>query len=162
MVPPGIGGAEKLTGIFGRWPSFHDAEILTLLFDREASAVGYDLVATIHLWDMTNEVDSSGYFVLLNHTRATFRFYDCNEVRLEDFNQQNVIFDLIFEYEPELPESKEITHRTLSRHLVTFEGCYGLNGTVRCKRVEILEAMLIDPESLKRTNGYGSAEAFSS
>jgi hypothetical protein len=31
-----VENAEILTGIFGRWPSFHDAEVLSLYLDRQA------------------------------------------------------------------------------------------------------------------------------
>jgi hypothetical protein len=48
-------GAEKLTSIFGRWPSFHDAEVLELHFWRghiatEANVYDFPvLIAKIHL-----------------------------------------------------------------------------------------------------------------
>jgi hypothetical protein len=29
-----VKGAEKLTAIFGRWPSFHDAEVTSIRFER--------------------------------------------------------------------------------------------------------------------------------
>lgn len=162
-VPPGIESAERLTGIFGRWPSFHDAEVLTLLYDRVSSVGGFDIVAVIHLWEMTNEVDPNGYFILIKHTRATFRFYDCSEVALDEFNLQNVISGLVFERDaPGTFPPAEVTHRSLSPHLVVFEGCYGLAGSLRCKRVEVVDAFLIDPDTLESTAVRGSARAFPS
>ena len=29
-----IEGAEKLTGVFGKWPSFHDANVIWVRLDR--------------------------------------------------------------------------------------------------------------------------------
>lgn len=68
-----IGGA-KLTNIFGRWPSFHDAEVLELNFWRgnvQPDEGVYDfpvLMLKIHVWELTNKVDPKGYLVLRYHT----------------------------------------------------------------------------------------------
>jgi hypothetical protein len=34
-MTPNIPGAESVVKWFGKWPSFHDAEIMTLHIDRE-------------------------------------------------------------------------------------------------------------------------------
>jgi Immunity protein 50 len=69
-----IVGSEKLTSIFGRWPSFHDAEVHEIHFwrrhvDTEAKVYNFPvLTVKIHLWLTTNEVNERGYYVLTNHT----------------------------------------------------------------------------------------------
>ena len=103
-----IAGSEKLTSIFGRWPSFHDAEVHELHFWRghiDTDAKLYDLpvlTAKIHLWLMTGELDQKGYFVLAKHALATIKFSDVDNFKMEGFNHQNAIFGLNIEQrEPE-------------------------------------------------------------
>src|SRR3954465_12653228 len=92
-----IEGSNKLTGIFGRWPSFHDAEIHELHFwrgdvdpDRE-SYVFPVLTVKFHVWELTNEVDERGYLILRHHTLTTLRFHGVDDFKMEGFNHQNAI-----------------------------------------------------------------------
>jgi len=95
-----IQGSEKLTSIFGYWPSFHDAEIIDLHFWRgvvEPDQGRYDfpvLTLRIHVWELTNEVNSKEFLVLKHHTLTTLRFCDVDEFRMEGFNHQNAILGL--------------------------------------------------------------------
>jgi hypothetical protein len=65
-----IEGSEKLTCIFGRWPSFHDAEVVDLHLWRgdsmtERSHPRFPVLTTkIHLWELTNEIDALCWFSL--------------------------------------------------------------------------------------------------
>jgi hypothetical protein len=94
-------GSEKLTGIFGRWPTFHDAEIVEFHLDRgdvRPEDGIYDfprLTLKIHLWEMTREVDSKGFFILKHHTLAMLKFRDVDNLRLEGFNHQNAMMELL-------------------------------------------------------------------
>ena len=47
----GIAGAPELYDWFGRWPHFHDAEVLSPHLNRTGSSV-----LTVHAWDMTGKV----------------------------------------------------------------------------------------------------------
>jgi hypothetical protein len=60
-----IDNHELLTRIFGTWPSFHDAEVLTVRLDRSGNSAddGPALEAAIHVFRMTSEIDSRGYYV---------------------------------------------------------------------------------------------------
>src|SRR5215213_7267846 len=90
-----IVNGHLLTYVFGRWPSFHDAEVLRLTLDRgEDYSHGPNLQALIHVYEMTSQVDERNMYVLKNHVIVTFRFFEVVEVRLEGFNQQNVLWDL--------------------------------------------------------------------
>ena len=88
---------------------------------------------------MTNDVDAKGYFVLAKHTLVTMRFYDIENLKLEGFNHQNVIFGL------------GIEHRTRDEgpspyFSVHFDQCFGIGAAFTCLRIEIVEAMSCDPE----------------
>ena len=93
-------GSEKLTSIFGRWPSFHDAEVHELRFQRghidtEAKVYEFPLLTIeLHLWLMTNDVDQKGYYVSTKHTLTTMKFHDVDNFKMEGFNHQNAIFGL--------------------------------------------------------------------
>jgi hypothetical protein len=94
-------GSQKITTIFGYWPSFHDAEILEMHFWRgnvepEKSIYEFPvLTLTVHHWELTKEVDPKGFFVLRHHTLTRLRFYDVLEFQMEGFNQQNAILGLV-------------------------------------------------------------------
>ena len=62
-----IPGGLDLVAWFGRVPSFHDAEIVSLSLHRRAPSM-----LSIHAWNMTKEVDDRGYFVLDRHAVVTF------------------------------------------------------------------------------------------
>ena len=92
LVPP-FENSEALVSVFGYWPSFHDAEVIRIVLDRSGDG-GPTLEAVIHVFEMTNEVDSRGYFVLRHHTEVTLRFTEVAIARLQWFNHQNVLWSL--------------------------------------------------------------------
>lgn len=97
---PVVLGREKLTNIFGRWPSFHDAEVIELNFwrgDVEPDKNRYIfpvLTVKVHLWEMASHTDDKGFFLLGHHTLATLRFHHVDNFKMEGFNHQNAIFGL--------------------------------------------------------------------
>ena len=50
--------SERLTAIFGAWPSFHDAEVHRCVLMRSAPGEA-SLELLIHLWEITDELDPS-------------------------------------------------------------------------------------------------------
>ena len=126
------GGAE-LVRWFGRVPSFHDAEIISLDLRRSGKSF-----LRIHGWVGTDQVDERGYMVLDKHAVVTFTLEDIMDLQLDGFSHQNVIGGLILQraidrgranYYP-LPQSSEDIE-------IELEPCYGLDGVIRAKRVSI-------------------------
>jgi hypothetical protein len=140
-----IAGSDKLRNIFGRWPSFHDAEVHEILLDRGHVAPTngvYDfprLTAKIHLWLLTNEVNEKGYYVTTKHTLATIKFYDVDELKLEGFNHQNAIFGLGI-------EQKTRDQGPSPYFAVDFDPAFGISATFTCLRIEVVDAVLCDAE----------------
>ena len=140
-----IAGSEKLSSIFGRWPSFHDAEVLELQIQRghiDTDAKIYEfplLTVKIHLWLMTNDVDQKGYYVSTKHTLVTMRFYDVDNFKMEGFNHQNAIFGLRI-------EQKTRDEGPTPYFAVDFEPSFGIDATLTCLRIEIAEAVPCDDE----------------
>jgi len=114
-----IPGATELFSWFGYWPSFHDAEIVSLTLNR----IGVSTLQ-VYAYHMTNELDDRGYYVLEKHVHVNFRMEEIFSLELFDFNLQNVIFGLILS---RVEEGFEIK----------LDPCSGMSGTVASKRLSI-------------------------
>jgi Immunity protein 50 len=123
--------SATIESIFGRWPSFHDAEVLRVVLDRSGDE-GPTLEAAIHVFEMTSDVDPRGYYVLKNHTEVTLRFTDVVLTRLQWFNNQNVLSSLeISDIDPNQHDGK--------RFRVELPSSYGLEAEFDCKRAIVVE-----------------------
>jgi hypothetical protein len=135
-----IVGSEKLVGIFGYWPTFHDAEILGFHLDRgdvrpDDGVFKFPILTLrVHIFDMTREVDSRGYFVLRHHTLTTLKFSDVHELKAEGFNHQNAIMELVI-------LEKTRTEGPSPYFAVTVEPAFGMGVVFECLGVEIVDAV---------------------
>lgn len=121
-VPVNIGeieGAAELEEWFGYWPSFHDAEIVSLHLNRTGSSS-----LRVHTWEMTKEIDDKGYYKLAKHVVVEFVFEVVCGLSLSGFNQQNVIFGLGIE-------------KTDSGFRVALDDCYGLAGSIEAEKLSL-------------------------
>ena len=125
--------AALLVDIFGRWPSFHDAEVLSVNL-RRRGALGPTLDISIYVFEMTPEVDASGHYVLRNHTDVVLQFTGVDLQGMAWINSQNVIEDLIMsEIEPAEHEGR--------RWLVEIVPIYGLGATFECVGATVLSVL---------------------
>jgi hypothetical protein len=130
-----ISNGEALTHIFGRWPSFHDAEVIALRLDRGPSEGDTpSLELDIHLWEMTSDVDPNGFYVLRHHTITTLRFADIDDLDLSGFNGQNVIAKLT------------INGVEANRRAVDLATSYGLSVGFNCANCEVVRAEPHNPD----------------
>ena len=136
---PKFSGVEQVTDIFGYWPSFHDAEIKWLRLDRRDpdGGVGAVLEFAIHCFEMTEEVAPSGHYVLRKHTLIHFRFREVTDLRLEEFNHQNVIFGLDI-----TDEADESWERSYFR--VSIDPSFGVGGCFHTVYPEVVSAISCD------------------
>lgn len=107
-----ITGSEKVVAIYDTWPAFHDAEVHSIACERDEKKVTIVLV-----------LDAAMAYV-------TLRFDDCENVRLEDFRQQNVLFELGIERQVAVP-------RAIFK--ITFDASIGLEGGFVCRGIEVLD-----------------------
>ena len=114
-----VPGASELTRWFGYWPSFHDAELL----DVELHRTGHSTVR-IHTFEMSSEVNSRGSFIYTKHVIVGFILEGLRNLRLNDFNGQNVISGLDLK-------------QTADGYELTLEGCHGVEGTLTADRIHI-------------------------
>lgn len=126
-----IPGSELLTSVFGYWPSFHDAEVVRLELVRvHPYGAGPDLLADVHTFEITDEVDAKGYFVLRHHVLVSFRFRGVDQLRLEDWNNQNALMGL---------RITDIRSRQLDalKYEVHFDSSFGVDARFLCRSVAI-------------------------
>ena len=128
-----VTGYERLTAIFSGWPSFHDAEVLTVRLERDGRDrwASPALYSTVHVFaGRRNEASSTGV-EFYNHTLVTFRFNQVFDLELSGFNHQNAIFDLIIAKSHDGPTETPIQ--------VNFEASFGVALSFNCQSVEIVD-----------------------
>jgi len=119
---PNIPGGESLVSWFGEWPSFHDAEILTLHIDRERSAS----FMRIRAFKLSDRIDASGHFIRERDALVVFEFAGIRSMRIEgeDTDVQNVISSLIIE-------------KIDAGYRILLGPCYGMTGTLVVKDLRV-------------------------
>jgi hypothetical protein len=132
LAPQSVAGSEKLTALFGYWPSFHDAEVVEIRLRRgDAQAPFPTLAARVHVFEMTDEIARSGAYVCRHHCIVELLFVDVVQLELDDFNHQNALMGL---------EIAEVSERQLERvkFEVHFDGAYGTDLRFSCRSVEVV------------------------
>ena len=129
-----IVGSEKLVAALGYWPSFHDAEVISVTAQRVLPvAVGggsVTLVVYVRKYETRGEGTSEYEQVLVKSVLASFRCTQVVDLELSEFNHQNVIDSLSVHREP-------FAGAEGSPLMLTIEPIWGLGGTVRCALVEL-------------------------
>jgi hypothetical protein len=92
-----IKDSAKLTSVFGCWPSFHDAEVISISLDRDPQNHRATLTAAIHVFEMTSEVSEKDTYVCRHHSIVSIRFVEIDELTLASFNHQNALMGLEIE-----------------------------------------------------------------
>lgn len=104
-----IKNKDLVTSHFGYWPEFADGKVNGLTFD-----VSGVIELVIHYIDGEKQKPAT----------IGLRFSSVSDVTLNELRSENVIDSLsISANDP---------------HTVTIEACYGLDGTFKCKEIEVL------------------------
>jgi hypothetical protein len=118
---------------FGRWPSFHDAEVHCVVLDRtrrsDSGAYVPSLELVVRGWNLVRD-DDSGLLKAENDSIVSFRFEEVTDVEFEGFNRQNVLdyleFALVQTDENPTKLGVELVH------------CYGLSGGFKALRARVV------------------------
>jgi hypothetical protein len=88
VMVPEIPGADAVVAWFGHWPSFHDAEVLSVVINR-----GGVSMIRFHTWNVSAKVDRTGHFAREREAIVAFEFVGIKTLRLhgEDAGTENVI-----------------------------------------------------------------------
>ncbi|HVA18491.1 MAG TPA: hypothetical protein VMV59_12345 [Candidatus Dormibacteraeota bacterium] len=111
-IAASLDGFDTVVRWFGAWPSFHDAEIISLHLARGGESL-------LRVYPYYPEKPATVDFVLEGVT----------DLELWDFSSQNVIFSL--DLESVVDQTKEKAIR------LTLSPCYGLAGHIDAKRVRV-------------------------
>ena len=76
----------------GEWPSFNDAEVQHLNIWRG------DIRPDDNIWIGPVIEVSFELCALEKPYTAVLKFHNCNSIRMKDFNHQNAVYDLMFEF----------------------------------------------------------------
>lgn len=140
-----IAGSEKLTKIFGYWPSFHDAEVLDLHFARghvepEKGVYNFPILTLrIHVWKLTKNVDSEGYLILQHHTLTTLKFRDVSDFQMQGFNYQNAVLELVL-------TSQERAEGPSPYFAVEFVPAFDMGASFNSLGIEVVDAVSCTPD----------------
>jgi hypothetical protein len=131
-----IHGHEQIVDRFGKWPSFHDSEIISLNLDRDdgKALTGPILTLSINLFRLEvapNHADR-------RNTKATLKFSDVENMNLAEFNHQNAISDFVI--------SKQYSER-LKRDIfnVELKPGFGVRCQFQCSKIEVLSVEPFTP-----------------
>jgi hypothetical protein len=126
--------SHLLVDRFGRWPSFRDAEVVRAKFERGGEDAPF-LECDIYVFDMTDELDSKGYYLLKNKTLVTFRFCNIDLDYFHSWNNQNVLFDLEIGHAEETDRVEDKDRRIQ----VELSSIYGCGAKLKCSAIKILK-----------------------
>ncbi|EIE1275472.1 hypothetical protein RGL42_002684 [Vibrio parahaemolyticus] len=119
---------ELLTKAYGKWPSFHDAEVLSIGLSRQ---VGSELssearvVVNCFTTKTVNEGTVDFETVLDKNYAITFLFRGISNLYIDGFNHQNVIDDI------EIDRQGEIFK-------VVFVSIFGVSSSFTCREIEVV------------------------
>jgi hypothetical protein len=116
-------GAPLLISLYGYWPSFHDAAVISVLIERVGPTV------TIHF--RLNDMGPSGNDV---EADAILRWREVSDLHLQGIDDSNWIWDMRF----------EASEEGLSTELKRMDG---ISGTILAESVEVVEATTIPQET---------------
>jgi hypothetical protein len=142
---PQIEGAQIVLNWFGYWPSFHDAEVVSILLDRSGKSK-----VRVHAFEMTSEVDANGYFVSTKHAIITFELEgfvsdETGSTHLNWFNHQNVL-------------SGASVRQVVGGYELVLDGIYGVDGSLYCEKLNVTLEPGIPPGSIYELSARRSTE----
>ncbi len=115
-----VGNPALVTSVLGSWPSFHDAEVLSVRLSRNGEVA-------VHLTVKAMPYDPSGK---ISSSLIELLFRGVEDVQLSDFNNQNALWDLTV-------EQNEHTKK------LNISASYGLAGSFSFTDAEILDVKVL-------------------
>jgi hypothetical protein len=135
-------GYKKVTDLFGYWPSFHDAEVVSMRLDRDSES-GFDgpiIQFGIHAFTMTDETNETGHYKCINHAVVEIKLDGAESIDIEGFNHQNAIEELTIE---------EIENDIVygNKFKIEFEPAFGVSANIVCRKIEVTKITLGIPKN---------------
>ena len=130
-----LSGQQDIIDWFGRFPQFHDAELLRI----ELSSVRNSTML-IHAWTMTEVVNDEGFCVTDRHALVTINLSEISAIRLGDFHQPGIIANL------------EIS-ALQSQMQISWTSSYGVHGHIVAGQISF-ELKPGKPQYTRRDGGH--------
>ena len=134
MQPPvnvEIENSQLILEWFGFWPSFHDAEVISIGLHRslQGKEKGPFLTTAFYFSQMTSELDEKTFYKLIKHCVIELEFENIESVELEGFNHQNALDGI------EFSEAKSFLGKPAIS--VVFNSAYGVGFDLICSKVRV-------------------------
>jgi hypothetical protein len=137
-----IEGHKQVLEAFGYWPGFHDAEVRSLVLDRNVTL--FEEIADARVEVCLHAVEwTRNSQPRFNHHLVQFRFHEVDELVVEGFNHQNAILEFrIEDYAPDadLPAVLKLT----------FLPAHGVSGSFCAANAEVLSVVPFDEKGRPR------------
>jgi hypothetical protein len=133
MLSTKLLGSELVEEKLGSWPTFHDAEILTMVVDRSGPTLSFRILIgapTRPPGTWTPEAVEAW-----RHFEVNLRFNDIDSLEFSEFNHQNVISYLALSSITEERPSKLATEKRVK---VEIDSVWGLRGSFTCSGGEVI------------------------
>ncbi|WP_210513662.1 Imm50 family immunity protein [Hymenobacter terricola] len=127
MEIAGIENQELVIAHFGQWPAFHDAEIVSILFERAEQ--GYWPVISLKIYTVGGFDRKTS--TAAKHCLIELLFAGVQDHELAGFNHQNVVFSIDFT-------------KVGNLIMCDIEPCYGVSGYIAAERVVVESVSLLD------------------
>ncbi|MBP7862739.1 hypothetical protein KA183_13725 [bacterium] len=115
-----VPGATVLFEWFGYWPSFHDAEIISLELNRKGISN-----LNVYFWNTDwSKVLPNKHFFQDKYVIVHFAIENINDLELYDFSHQNVVSCLTLAPKDNLIE-------------IEISPCYGISGYILAEKVSV-------------------------
>ena len=114
-----IDGFALVREWFGYWPSFHDAEIVSLSLDRNLPSR-----LRVHAFHTMSEINAHGHYRTTKHAIVCFIFEEIQNLNLIHFINQNVISALVLS-------------KIDMGYSIELGCCYGLCGSLKANSIRV-------------------------
>jgi hypothetical protein len=132
MVYRDVPGGDELLNWFGEVPDFHDAEVVSMTFNRRGTSE-----LKIHGWVMRPS-ETRGEIILDKHAVVTFRIEGIMDLQLDHFSSQNVIWGLTLKRAVDRGRSNYFSLPEDASDIdLELAGCFGVEGFIRAKKIAI-------------------------
>jgi hypothetical protein len=116
---PFIQDSHKLIEVIGEWPSFDDAELISLILDRTDGSP-HKPESTSPTLSMTVRLAETGYYL------SEVRFNKVRNLELTNFRHQNIFQEIVFDQLPERVDSRgSVTPAGISAEIIAHCGLQG-------------------------------------
>jgi hypothetical protein len=133
MLSTKLLGSELVEERLGSWPTFHDAEILTMVLDRGGPTLLVRILIGVPI--RPPETWTPEAVKAWTHFEVSLRFNEVDSLELCELNHQNVIGDLVLSSITEERRSKLATEERVK---VEIHSVWGLGGSFTCSGGEVI------------------------